>query len=263
MKVLPAIIISLAAIGFSSPRAVTLDAALAQTLKNNPRILQARAGLEAAGGERTLLRSVAYPKGLIGSVAGVEGGQRAQTSGNQPFILAYGIFTQPLFQAGIPATFRRGDVAVLIAQQQLNVAVVGELHRARLAFYRALYDRSLVSLGEAQRERLEANIASEQARYQAGETERGALTSATLLARELDPKIEYVRTDYGNAVLELAQAMGSALGPGAALPSPAMAMSAMLNSDCLPTAHWQTLARPWEKRRLSCIWTGLHSAGTS
>jgi len=220
MKVLPAIIISLAAIGFSSSRAVTLDAALAQALKNNPRILQARAGLEAAVGQRILLRSVAYPKGLVGSVAGVEGGQRARTSGNQPFILAYGIFTQPLFQAGIPATFRRGDVAVLIAQQQLNVAVVGELHRARLAFYLALYDRSLASLGEAQRERLDANIASEQARYQAGETERGALTSAMLLARELDPKIAYVRTDYGNAVLELAQAMGSALGPGAALPSP-------------------------------------------
>src|SRR6185295_15735084 len=60
MKVLPAILISLATIGFSSSRAVTLDAALAQALKNNPRILQARAGLEAAVGQRILLRSVAY-----------------------------------------------------------------------------------------------------------------------------------------------------------------------------------------------------------
>ena len=220
MKVLPAIIISLAAIGFSSSRAVTLDAALAQTLKNNPHILQARAGLEAAVGGRIVLRSVAYPKALVGSVAGVEGGERSQTSGNQPFIFAYGILAQPLFQAGIPATLRRGDVAVLVAQQQLNVAVIGELHRARLAFYRALYERSLASSGEAQRGRLEANIASEQARYQAGEIERGALTSAMLLARELEPRIESARTDYGNAILELAQAMGSALGPGAALPSP-------------------------------------------
>jgi outer membrane protein TolC len=220
MRLRFAITISAAAIGFSSSQALTLDAALAKTLKNNPRILQARAGLEAAAGERVLLRSVAYPKGLVGSVAGVEGGERSQTSGNQPFIFAYGILAQPLFEAGIPATLRRGDIGILVAQQQLNVAVVGELHRARLAFYRALYDRSLASSGEAQRERLAANIASERARYQAGETERGALTSAMLLARELEPKIESVRADYGKAVLELAQAMGGALGPGAVLPSP-------------------------------------------
>jgi len=220
MKIHLAILISFAAIGFSSARAVTLDAVLAQTLKNNPRVLQARAGLEAAVGERIVLRSVIYPKALVGSAAGVEGGERSQTSGNQPFIFGYGIVAQPLFQAAIPATLRRGDLAVLVAQQQLNVAVVGELHRARLAFYRALYDRALASSGEAQRERLEANIASEQARYQAGETERGALTSAMLLGRELKPKIEGARADYGNAVLELAQAMGSGLGPQAALPSP-------------------------------------------
>ncbi|KAF5408906.1 MAG: hypothetical protein Udaeo2_09270 [Candidatus Udaeobacter sp.] len=32
---------------------------------------------------------------------------------------------------------RRGDIEVLIAQQQLNVAVVDQLHAARLAFYAA------------------------------------------------------------------------------------------------------------------------------
>ena len=201
-------------------RSQTLEIVLAQTVRNNPRILQAQAALEAAAGDRIVLRSVAYPKGVLGSVAGLEGGDRAQTSGNQPFILGYGLLTQPLFQAAIPATFRRGDLTVLVAQQQLNVAVVGELHRARLAFYRALYTRSLLSLGEAQRERLEANITSEQQRYQAGKTERGALTSAMLLARELDPRIATARADYGHAILEVAQVMGSALGPGAPLPSP-------------------------------------------
>ncbi len=200
-------------------RALTLDAVLARALQKNPRILQARSGLEAAAGERIALHSVAYPKALLGSVAGDQGGQRSQTSGNQPFILAYGVFSQPLFHAAIPASFRRGDVAVLIAQQQLNVTVVGELHKARLAFYRALYSRALESLGGAQRKRLDENIAGEKTRYEAGESDRGTLTAATLLARELDPKIEQARNDYGNAVLELAQAMGSGLGAGAALPA--------------------------------------------
>ncbi len=220
MKIGTAILPFLAAACISSARAITLEAVLAQTLEKNPRILQARSGLEAAAGERIVLRSVAYPKGAIGSVAGDQGGQRSRSSGNQPFIFAYGVFSQPLFQAGIPASMRRGDVAVLIAQQQLNVTVMDELHQARLAFYLALYNRALESLGQAQRERLEKNVAGEKARYEAGQSERGAFTSATLLARELDPKIETARNAYGNAVLQLAQSTESALGPGATLPSP-------------------------------------------
>ena len=219
MMIRCAFFVALLALGLPPARAVTLEQALAQTLENNPRILQARSSLEAAAGERVLLRSVAYPKALLGAVGGDQGGRRSRTSGDQPFVFAYGIFTQPLFQAGIPASFRRGDVNVLIAQQQLNVAVMGELHRARLAFYRALYNQALESSGRAQRERLVQNMAGEKTRYEAGQSDRGAFTAATLLARELDPKIESVHNDYGNALLELAQAMGSGLGAGAALPS--------------------------------------------
>jgi outer membrane protein TolC len=198
---------------------VTLDAALAQTLEKNPNILQAKTALESAAGERLIQRSAAFSKGSIGAFAGDQGGQRGGASSNQPFAFAYGSFVQPLFHAEISASFRRGDVALLIAQQQLNVTVVEELHKARIAFYSALYNRSLESLGETQRARLEENIASEKARYEAGQSERGALTAATLLARELDPKIESARSAYGAAIVQLAQSMGHALGRGATLPS--------------------------------------------
>lgn len=219
MKIRAALLILLLA-GLASPaRAVKLEAALAQTLERNPRILQAKAGLEAAAGERLILRSVAFPKGLIGGIAGDQGGQRSRISTNQPFAFAYGSFLQPLLHAEIPASFRRGDVGLLIAQQELNVTVVEELHRARLAFYSALYQRSLESLGRSQRARLEENIAGEKSRYQAGQSERGALTSATLLARELDPRIESARSAGGLAVVQLAQSMGRPLGRGATLPS--------------------------------------------
>lgn len=220
MKIGLTLLLLMIGAGIWQANGVTLDGALAQTLKNNPRILQAKSALEVAAGERLILHSVAYPKALLGSVAGDQGGQRSRSSGNQPFIFAYGLFTQPLFQAGIPASFRRGDVAILVAQQQLNVTVAEELHKARLAFYRALYNQALESLGRAQRQRLDENIAGEQARYEAGQSERGSLTSATLLARELDPKIESAHNAYGDAVLELAQSMGSPLGAGATLPSP-------------------------------------------
>ena len=220
MKIGAPILLALLLAGRLAPAdAVTLDAALAQTLEKNLRILQAKTALESAAGERLILRSAAFPKGLIGGIAGDQGGQRSRTSSNQPFAFAYGSFLQPLFHAGIPASFRRGDVALLIAQQQLNVTVVEELHRARLAFYSALYNRSLESLGRIQRTRLEENIAGEKSRYEAGQSERGALTSATLLARELDPKIESARSAYGAAIVQLAQSMGRPLRRGATLPS--------------------------------------------
>lgn len=199
---------------------VTLDAVLAQTLEKSPRILQAKTALEAAAGERLILRSVALPKGLIGGIAGDQGGRRAGASSNSPFAFAYGSFLQPILHVGNPASLRRGDVALLIAQQQLNVAVVDELHQARLAFYSALYQRSLESLGRAQRERLAQNIASEKSLYEAGQSDRGALTSATLLVRELDPKIESAHNAYGAALVQLAVSMGNPLGPGATLPAP-------------------------------------------
>jgi outer membrane protein TolC len=163
---------------------------------------------------------LAYPKALIGGVAGDQGGKRAASSDNQPFIFGYGLSAQTLFDAVIPHAFRRGDIGVLIAQQQLNLSVTNELHAARLAFYRALYNRSLESLGREQREQLAENVASEEARYQAGESERAALTSATLLVRELDPRIESAHNDYVSAVLELSQSMGAELGPNASLPAP-------------------------------------------
>lgn len=202
-----------------SARAVTIEVALARTLEKNPRILQAKAGLEVAAGQRVILRSVAFPKGLIGTVAGDQGGKRSQTPSNQPFAFAYGAFLQPLLHAEIPASFRRGDIGLLIAQQELNVAVLEELHRARLSFYSGLYNRSLEKFAREQRARLEENVVSEKSRYEAGESERGAFTSATLLAHEISPTIESARTASGMAVVQLAQSMGMPLDRSAVLPS--------------------------------------------
>ena len=221
MKMGHLLFLALGVVGqISNAHAVTLEAALAQTLQNNPHILRAKTGLESAAGQRLVLRSVALPKALIGGIVGDQGGYRAGSSSNKPFALAYGAFVQPVFNAGIPAAYRRGDVALLIAQQQLNVTVAAELQNARLAFYSALYNRSLESLGRTQRERLDENVAGEKARYEAGKSKRGEFTAATLQARELDPEIEAAHGAYGAACLQLAAAMGSALGRGAALPVP-------------------------------------------
>ena len=214
MKMGRLLFLALGVVGqISNAQAVTLEAALAQTLQNNPHILQAKTGLESAAGQRLVLRSVALPKALIGGIIGDQGGYRAGSSSNKPFALAYGAFVQPVFNAGIPAAYRRGDVALLIAQQQLNVTVAAELQNARLAFYSALYNRSLESLGRTQRERLDENVAGEKARYEAGKSERGEYTAATLQARELDPEIEAAHAAYGAACLQLAACHGERTRP--------------------------------------------------
>jgi outer membrane protein len=133
--------------------------------------------------------------------------------------LGRGTLTQTLFNAGLPASMRRGNVEVLIAQQQLNVAVVEQLHAARLAFYAALYNQSLESVRREQQRRLQENVATQRTRFEAGLADKGALTSATVQASELETQIEGAHRAYLEAQLQLAQAM--AINPASAsLPEP-------------------------------------------
>src|SRR5919197_6101807 len=113
-----------------------------------------------------------------------------------------------MFNMAVPPSLRRGDVEVLIAQQQLNVAVVEQLHAARLAFYAALYNRSLASIRDKQRQKLEDNVATQKNRFEAGLTDRSAFASATVQADELIPQIETAQRAFREAQLNLALAMG-------------------------------------------------------
>jgi outer membrane protein TolC len=202
----------------ASAKAITLEATLDTTLEKNPAIQQARLNLEQAAGHRLVLRSIVWPSLKANVPAGLQGGHRSGESSLKAFGFARGSFTQPLLNAAIPPSLRRGDVDLLIAQQQLNVAVVEQLHAARLAFYAALFNRDLQSLGEKQAQRLDENVASQKDRYAAGLIDRSAFTSATVQARELDPQIETAKRTYAGARLALAEAMGVATD--ANLPEP-------------------------------------------
>lgn len=199
--------------------AVTLEAALARTVEKNPAIQQARARLEEAAGRRILLRAPSLPDAGIAVFGGVQGGKRAGEEEVQPFAFGQGALTQPLFHVGIPAMYRRGNIEVLLGQQRLNVAVTEQLHTARVAFYTAAYNSSLERLGETQRERLATNAAAQSDRYQAGTSDRAAVTMARLLEQELTPRLAESRRVRRGALLQLAQTMGDDLGTGAELPT--------------------------------------------
>src|SRR5438093_6770029 len=188
--------------------AVTLQEVLRTTLERNPAILEAKAGLEQAAGQRLVFRSIVWPDFDVGVPAGVQYGHRAGESGVKGFAVGRGNLEQTLFNMVVPPSLRRGDIGVLIAQQQLNVAVVEQLHAARLAFYTALYNRSLESIRDEQLKKLQENVATQKNRFEAGLADRSAFTSATIQADELVPQMEGAQRAYREAQLNLAQAMG-------------------------------------------------------
>jgi outer membrane protein TolC len=188
--------------------ALTLQQVLRTTLERNPAIVEAKAGLEQAAGQRLVFRSIAWPDFEVGVPAGLQYGHRSGESGVKGFAVGRGTLEQTLFNMAVPPSLRRGDIEVLIAQQQLNVAVVEQLHAARLAFYAALYNRSLESIRDEQLQKLEENVATQKNRFEAGLADRSAFTSATIQADELVPQMESARRAYREAQLNLAQAMG-------------------------------------------------------
>lgn len=198
---------------------ITLDAALARTLENNPAIREAKLAVEQARGQRLVLRARSLPDIAVNVPAGVQGGHRAGENKVQPFAFAQGYFNQPLYNFGIPAARRRGNIEVLIAEQRLNVAVMEQLHAARVAYYTAAYNGSLYSLAEAQRQRLERNAAAQAERLQAGQSDRSALNVARALEQQLQPRVEDSQRLQQGALLKLAETMGDNLGPGANLPN--------------------------------------------
>ena len=199
--------------------AVTLETVLRTTLEQNPAIQEAKSGLEQASGQRLVFRSLVWPQAELGVPAGVQAGHRAGESGVKGFGVGRASLDQVLFNMAVPPSLRRGDVEVLIAQQQLNVAVVEQLHAARLAFYAVLYNRSLESIREEQRQKLEDNVATQKDRFEAGLADRSAFTSATVQASELVTQIESAHRAYREAQLKLAEAMG--IDPAkSALPEP-------------------------------------------
>lgn len=213
------LIVALVACSAQPSKAITLEGLLQTTLEKNPAIQEAKADLERAAGQRLVFRSIVWPQVGLGVPAGLQYGHRAGENGVKGFGVGRGALDQTLFNVAVPPSLRRGNVEVLIAQQQLNVAVVEQLQAARLAFYAALYNRLLESIREEQQQRLLENVATQKNRLEAGLANRSALTSATIPAIELEPQIQSAHRAYLDALLQLAQAMAIDPAKGS-LPEP-------------------------------------------
>jgi outer membrane protein TolC len=215
----------------SPARALTLEQALEETLLHNPEILTAKDRIQQAIGYRTELRSVIMPRFGVDVAAGVAAttggllanrGPELSLTETRPtnFALAHARLVQSVFDARIPVAWARGDVGVLMAQQEVHVRANAAMHRTRITFYQAQFQRELAALLAESKTSLLANLKNEEERKAAGISSRAEVVRAELVVRAVDPFLLNAKGAYRQAQIALARAMGRPLGPDDTLPVP-------------------------------------------
>lgn len=206
---------------------LTLDDCLASTFRQYPEIQRLRADVERAIGTKTIYRSRGLPQLYTQVAVGLRGGNLYKspeietndgsstiTTNNSRELIPTAFstlaaeFSQPLIDVGIPPSFRRGRLEVVIAQQNLNREVTDRLHEARTLFLRALYLRDLIALHEDINQRLHANVESEQHRLDVGTGSEAALQSAKIQELNRQLELSNLRGDYFTVVTRLTELCG-------------------------------------------------------
>jgi outer membrane protein TolC len=185
---------------------LTLEDCLASVLTRNPEIQQLRIDVERAAGTRLVYCSRALPQLAAQTEDGLRGGPLYPPSG--PFSIITAQFSQPLFDAGVPPSLRRGRLEVIVAQQNFNRSVTDRLHEARLIFLLTLYLRDLVAVHDELDKHLQANVQSEQQRLDVGAGNEAALKSAKIQQLNLELALANLRGYYFSTVMRLAEVCG-------------------------------------------------------
>jgi outer membrane protein TolC len=208
---------------------LTMEDCLASVLTRNPEIQQLRVDVERAAGTRLVYRSRALPQLATQLSAGGRGGDlyippqikaiftnsvtvlitnNAAVIGPALYSLVTAQFSQPLFDAGVPPSLRRGRLEVIVAQQNLNRAATDRLHEGRLIFLLTLYLRDLVAVHDELDKHLQANVQSEQQRLDVGAGNEAALKSAKIQQLNLELALANLRGYYFSTVTRLAEVCG-------------------------------------------------------
>ena len=209
---------------------LTLEECLRETAANNPSIIAARLDVQRATGTRLVLRARALPTLGIGGTVGYQGAQNSQDLRADPktgaaagttvrkaqfILIGTENLEQPIFDAAIPASWRRGDVGVLAAQQNYYTVAVAELYQARALFYQALRQQERGALLRRSDEVLATNVRTVEGLVAAGLRARPDLLSAQVRRANFAPSIPDAAGSYRSDLALLLQRMGRRPGPGA------------------------------------------------
>ena len=222
-----------------SPRAVraetlTLADCLRETARHNPDIIAQQYAIQQATAARLTLRARALPTFAIGGILGYLGEENAETiripykdpnTGRKAYftvtntrkatelIIGTEQLTQSIFDAAIPASWRRGDIGTVVARENFYTVAATQLNQTRTLFYQALYQQE----NGAVLRRLDDSIAGEIKSLD-------QLVTAGLVGRQPLLAAQVQRTNFGTSLLgntgslqsaltSLLQNMGRELGP--------------------------------------------------
>ena len=212
----------LLAVGSLAPRTaaraetLTLAQCLRETAEHNPDILEQRRAVERALASRLTLRARALPTltagGTLGALNQEENVKEGSVQTKTDFIaLATGSLYQPLFDAAVPASYRRGTLGVLAAEQNFYSVASTQLHAARLGFYRALYQQQNGEILRQTDAVFAGNVQSQSQLVTAGLEGRAALLSAQVQRANVGPELLAAAGTYRTGLASLLQTMGRAL----------------------------------------------------
>lgn len=193
-----------------------LDDLYRHVLDKNPTVQIARHGLEQAAGQRLVFRAAALPRATLGLPAGIIGPKGDQDGRN--FVLITGAFSQPLFDVSVPPLWRLGNLAIPLAQQNLNLTLSNQLHAARQAYLRALHARAVLGVLAEIDAALQRNQTFEQQRLAAGLSARSDLIRAEVQRLNRGPERDAFLANYKKEMVNLANLAGADLKAAGPLP---------------------------------------------
>ena len=226
--------LSLAAAPAAVAETLSLADCLRETAVHSPEIITQQYAIQQAGGTRLTLRARALPSFGIGGIVGYLGQRQAETlkvpvkdpsTGKSSTVtvtntrssseLIFGTFqiNQSIFDAAIPASWRRADVGITVAQENFYTVASAQLNQTRTLFYLALFQQE----NGAVLRRLDDALAGEIKAVD-------QLVTAGLVGRQQTLALQVLRTNFNTALLtnvgslqtglnSLLQNMGRELGP--------------------------------------------------
>jgi outer membrane protein TolC len=202
---------------------ITLREGFQKVLAHDPVLLRLRKDVERAAGTRIEFHSRDLAQLNVQPTVGLQGGNLYRPNGNiRPFALITAQFSQPLLNAALVPNWKRGNLEVLAAEQNLNSAIANRLHGFRVDYIRVQRLQQLISLYEELDRRLQANVDAEQQRRNAGTTgPRPLLQARVQLLAERAELNDFRREDF-EVRSQMAEMMGE---PVSVLPLPSEPLS--------------------------------------
>ena len=213
---------------------LTLAQCLRETAEHNPSIIQQQYAIQRATSDRLIFRARALPTfgvaGIIGELQQEIPGARIPFRNPATGKIAYFItpnsaqttfivlgaetLYEPLFDAAIPASFRRGTVGILAAQENFYAVASTQLHLARTLFLQALFQQQSSAILQDIDRLLAANIQSVNQLAGAGLLGRSSLLTAQVQRENFNPGILSNTGTFHTTLAQLLQVMGRESAPG-------------------------------------------------